>query len=76
MTSEGATADAARADVRELIAAKGHSVDNARAVVARLDRAPFVLPASALAPGRHALSFVAIDGTARTASTTLDVTID
>ena len=39
MTSEGAAADAARADVRELIAAKGHSVDNARAVVARLDQA-------------------------------------
>ena len=39
MTSEGAAADAARADVRELIAAKGHSVDNARAVVARLEEA-------------------------------------
>ena len=39
MTSQGADADAARADVRELIAAKGHSVDNARAVVARLDAA-------------------------------------
>ena len=39
MTSEGAAADAARADVRELIAAKGHAVDNARAVVARLDQA-------------------------------------
>ena len=39
MTSEGAAADAARADVRGLIAAKGHSVDNARAVVARLDEA-------------------------------------
>jgi hypothetical protein len=36
MTGQGAAADAARADVRELIAAKGHSVDNARAVVARL----------------------------------------
>jgi hypothetical protein len=32
-------AAAARADVRELIAAKGHSVDNARAVVARLQAA-------------------------------------
>jgi hypothetical protein len=39
MTSEGAAADAARADVRDLIVAKGHSVDNARAVVARLDQA-------------------------------------
>ena len=32
-------ADAARAEVRELIAAKGHTVDNARAAVARLDAA-------------------------------------
>ncbi len=39
MSSTGAAADAARADVRELIAAKGHSVDNARAVVARLEEA-------------------------------------
>ena len=39
MTSEGAAADAARAEVRDLIAAKGHAVDNARAVVARLDEA-------------------------------------
>ena len=39
MTTEGAAADAARADVRELIAAKGHAVDNARAVVARLEAA-------------------------------------
>jgi hypothetical protein len=39
MTTEGAAADAARADVRELIAAKGHTVDNARAAVARLDTA-------------------------------------
>jgi hypothetical protein len=37
--STGPTADAARADVRDLIAAKGHTVDNARAVVARLDKA-------------------------------------
>jgi len=37
MTSTGAGAEAARADVRELIAAKGHVVDNARAAVARLD---------------------------------------
>jgi hypothetical protein len=39
MSSQGAAADAARADVRELIAAKGHSVDNARAVVGRLQDA-------------------------------------
>lgn len=39
MTSTGAAADAARSDVRELIGAKGHSVDNARAVVARLEAA-------------------------------------
>ena len=37
MTSLGAAADAARTVVRELIAAKGHTVDNARAAVARLD---------------------------------------
>ena len=37
MTTEGLAADAARAEVRELIEAKGHTVDNARAVVARLD---------------------------------------
>jgi len=39
MTTEGAAAAAARAEVRELIAAKGHTVDNARAVVAQLDAA-------------------------------------
>jgi hypothetical protein len=39
MTTEGAGAAAARAEVRELIAAKGHAVDNARAVVERLDAA-------------------------------------
>ena len=39
MTTEGPAADAARADIRELIAAKGHAVDNARAVVDRLDAA-------------------------------------
>ena len=37
MTTEGAAAAAARADVRDLIAAKGHAVDNARAVVTRLE---------------------------------------
>jgi hypothetical protein len=37
MTTDGAAAAATRAEVRELIAAKGHTVDNAHAVVARLD---------------------------------------
>ena len=39
MTTLGAGADAARGDVRELIAAKGHTVDNARAAVARMEAA-------------------------------------
>ena len=39
MSSTGPEADAARAEVRELIAAKGHVVDNARAAVARLEAA-------------------------------------
>jgi hypothetical protein len=39
VSSQGSAAEAARADVRELIAAKGHSVDNARAVIVRLDAA-------------------------------------
>lgn len=39
MSSAGPAADAARADVRELIGAKGHTVDNARAAVARLEQA-------------------------------------
>ena len=39
MTTEGAAAATARADVRALIAAKGHTVDNARAAVDRLDAA-------------------------------------
>ena len=39
MSSSGPGADAVRRDVRELIAAKGHAVDNARAVIARLDAA-------------------------------------
>ena len=39
MTSQSVDADAARAEVRELVAAKGHTVDNARAAVARLDAA-------------------------------------
>ena len=39
MTTTGPGANAARAEVRELIAAKGHTVDNARAAVARLEAA-------------------------------------
>jgi hypothetical protein len=39
VTSGGPGAERARADVRALIGAKGHTVDNARAAVARLDTA-------------------------------------
>ena len=39
MPSSGHAAEAARADVRTLIAAKGHAVDNAREVAARLEQA-------------------------------------
>jgi hypothetical protein len=39
MSTAGPAADAARGEVRELIAAKGHVVDNARAAIERLDRA-------------------------------------
>ena len=39
MSTAGPAAEQARSDVRELIAAKGHAVDNARAVVARIERA-------------------------------------
>jgi hypothetical protein len=39
MSSMGPGADAAREDVRALIGAKGHTVDNARAAVARLEAA-------------------------------------
>jgi hypothetical protein len=39
MSSTGPAADAARAEIRELIAAKGHAVDNARAAVTRLEAA-------------------------------------
>ncbi|HET7473955.1 MAG TPA: hypothetical protein VFJ71_12575 [Candidatus Limnocylindrales bacterium] len=39
MTTEGPGADAARRDVRVLIGAKGHVVDNARGVIDRLDAA-------------------------------------
>jgi hypothetical protein len=39
VTSSGPGSEAARTEVRELIAAKGHAVDNARAAVARLEAA-------------------------------------
>jgi hypothetical protein len=39
VSSSGPAADAARVEVRELIVAKGHVVDNARAAIARLDEA-------------------------------------
>ena len=39
LPSEGVAADAARADVRGLIGAKGHAVDNARAARSRLEMA-------------------------------------
>jgi hypothetical protein len=39
MSSTGPGAEAARADVRELIGAKGHAVDNARLALARLEAA-------------------------------------
>jgi hypothetical protein len=39
MSSSGPAADAARADFRELMNAKGHAVVNARAAVDRLDAA-------------------------------------
>ena len=39
MASTGPAADQARAEVRELIGAKGHAVENAREVVARLEQA-------------------------------------
>ena len=39
MTTPGPSAEAARADVRDLITAKGHTVDNARAILTRLDEA-------------------------------------
>ncbi len=37
--STGSAADAARTEVRDFIAAKGHTVDNARAAVTRLETA-------------------------------------
>lgn len=39
MSTEGIGADTARAEIRELIAAKGHVVVNAREVMARLEEA-------------------------------------
>lgn len=39
MSSTGPAAEQARRDVRESIVAKGHAVDNARAVIARIERA-------------------------------------
>jgi len=39
VSSSGPAADAARKEVRDLIAARGHAVDNARAAVVRLDAA-------------------------------------
>jgi hypothetical protein len=39
LTSTSVEADAARADVRALMDAKGHTVDNARAAVSRLEEA-------------------------------------
>jgi hypothetical protein len=39
VSTAGPAADQARQDVRELIAAKGHAVDNARAVIDRLEQA-------------------------------------
>jgi hypothetical protein len=39
VSSTGPGADAARSEIRELIGAKGHAVDNARSVVDRLETA-------------------------------------
>jgi hypothetical protein len=39
VTTNGPAAEAARAEVRALVAAKGHTVDNARAAVTRLEAA-------------------------------------
>jgi hypothetical protein len=39
MSSQGPAAETARGEVRELIAAKGHAVDNARAAIDRLKAA-------------------------------------
>jgi hypothetical protein len=39
VSTAGPAADAARHDVRALIGAKGHAVDNARAVIGRIEQA-------------------------------------
>jgi len=39
MATTGPSAEAARREIRELIEAKGHVVDNARAAIARLEAA-------------------------------------
>lgn len=39
MASTGPAAEVARSEVRALIAARGHAVDNARAALVRLERA-------------------------------------
>jgi hypothetical protein len=39
VSSTGSAADQARHEIRELIGAKGHAVDNARAVIERIERA-------------------------------------
>jgi hypothetical protein len=39
VTTQGASAELARAEIRGLIVAPGHAVDNARAAVARLEGA-------------------------------------
>lgn len=39
MTSQGAAAEAARAEFREIVERKGHAVDNARLAVERLETA-------------------------------------
>jgi hypothetical protein len=39
VSSTGPGADAARSEIRELIGAKGHAVDNARSLVDRLETA-------------------------------------
>ncbi|HUQ42836.1 MAG TPA: hypothetical protein VM451_00285 [Candidatus Limnocylindria bacterium] len=54
MASTGASADAAREAFRELMEAKGHAVDNARAAVAGLDAA-FASGALALTPALGAM---------------------
>ena len=54
MASEGPAADVARAAFRELMDAKGHAVDNARAAVAGLEAA-FTTGALARTPALDAM---------------------